>query len=98
MVDWMIEVLSSFNCNPNTFFVSIDIMDWYLAKTKYCYQTQDIHKIGITSMLLSSKMEEIIPFKISTVVEKMAHNKISKGTILQLEMDILQTMNFKALE
>ena len=29
-------------------------------------------------MLLASKMEEIIPFKVSTVVEKMAHGKITK--------------------
>jgi hypothetical protein len=27
-------------------------------------------------MLISSKMEEILPFKITTVVEKMTHNKI----------------------
>ena len=27
-------------------------------------------------MLISSKMEEVLPFKISTVVEKMTHGKI----------------------
>jgi hypothetical protein len=37
MVDWMIEVLSSFNCDHNTFFVSIDLMDSFLTKTQNVY-------------------------------------------------------------
>ncbi len=76
MVDWMIEVLSSFNCDHNTFFVSVNLMDSFLTKTKNQYQSKDIHLIGVTCMLIASKMEEILPFKISTVVEKMTHSKI----------------------
>jgi len=38
---------------------------------------KDIHVLGVTSMLLASKVEEIIPFKVSTVVKKMTHGKIS---------------------
>jgi hypothetical protein len=76
MVDWMIEVLSSFNCEHNTFFVSVNLLDNFLSKTKNQYQSKDIHLLGVTCMLISSKMEEILPFKISTVVEKMTHNKI----------------------
>ena len=30
MVDWMIEVLSSFGCFSNTFFVSVQLMDSFL--------------------------------------------------------------------
>lgn len=78
MVDWMIEVLSSFSCVQNTFFVSLDIMDTFLYKTHKKFDLKDIHLIGVTSMLLASKMEEIIPFKASTVVDKMTHGKLSK--------------------
>jgi len=76
MIDWMIEVLSSFKCEQNTFFVSIDLMDSYLAKTKHVLSNDDVHLVGVTTMLLASKMEEIIPFKVSTVVKKMTHNSI----------------------
>lgn len=97
-IDWMIEVLSSFNCTPNTFFVAIDIMDSYLQKTTSVLDTKNIHLIGVTSMLLASKMEEIIPFKVSTVVEKMTHGKMSTQEIVACETDILVTLNFKLLE
>ena len=94
----MIEVLSSFNCSPNTFFVAIDIMDSYFQKTQKAFDTKDIHLVGVTSMLLASKMEEIIPFKVSTVVEKMTHGKIKAKDIVDCETEILTTLNFKLLE
>ena len=34
MVDWMIEVLSSYKMNEDTFFRSVKLMDSFLKKTK----------------------------------------------------------------
>lgn len=93
----MIEVLSSFNCTPNTFFVSIDIMDNYLACSSRCFETKDIHLIGVTSMLLASKMEEIIPFKVSTVVDKMTHGKMLAKEVVRCEESILKALDFELL-
>lgn len=49
-------------------------------------------------MLMSSKMEEVLPFKISTVVEKMTHNKIRVDQIQTMEFEILETLNYRLLE
>jgi len=97
MVDWMIEVLSSFNCDPNTFFVSLDIMDSYMALTRRTLAIKQIHLIGVTAMLIASKQEEIIPFKVSTVVDKMTHGKIKAKDIVRMEVEILQTLGFNTL-
>lgn len=94
----MIEVLSSFSCTPNTFFVSIDIMDSFLTKTSRQFGVKDIHIIGVTSMLLASKMEEIIPFKVSTVVDKMTHGKMQKREIVNMEAEMLNTLGFRILD
>lgn len=93
----MIEVLSSFNCTKNTFFVSIDIMDAYLSRTAASFETKDIHLIGVTSMLLASKMEEIVPFKVSTVIDKMTHGKLQAKEVVRCEEDILRTLDFQLL-
>ena len=29
MIDWMIEVLTNFNCDEQTFFIAVQIMDRY---------------------------------------------------------------------
>lgn len=94
----MIEVLSSFNCTTNTFFVAIDIMDTYFQKSGKILETRDIHLVGVTSMLLASKMEEIIPFKVATVVDKMTHGKMNAKDVVNCETDILTALNFKLLE
>lgn len=73
-------------------------MDSFLSKTNKVYEIKDIHIIGVTSMLLASKMEEIIPFKVSTVVEKMTHGKMSKKSIVEMEQEILSVLGFKLLD
>ena len=94
----MIEVLSSFNCTANTFFVAVDLMDNYMARSSKCFETKDIHLIGVTSMLIASKMEEIIPFKVSTIVDKMTHGKIPARDIVRCEEDIIKTLEFRLLD
>lgn len=93
----MIEVLSSFNCAPNTFFVSVDIMDSFFSHSARKLEVKDVHLIGVTSMLISSKMEEIIPFKVVTVIEKMAHGKLKPKEIVNCELEILQACSFNML-
>lgn len=93
----MIEVLSSFSCTTHTFFVAVDIMDRYFARSSG-KQTRDIHLIGVTCMLIASKLEEIIPFKVKTVVQKMTHGKIPAKDILKCEFDILTTLDFKFID
>ena len=48
-------------------------------------------------MLIASKQEEIIPFKVSTVVEKMTHGKIKASAVVQMEIEILTTLHFNIL-
>lgn len=93
----MIEVLSSFNCAPNTFFVAVDLMDSFMAKSSRKLETKDVHLLGVTAMLVSSKMEEIIPFKVSTVVEKMTHNKLRAKEVVECELEFLQALGFNTL-
>jgi hypothetical protein len=95
MVDWMIEVLSNFKCDELTFFIAVSIMDRYFKLTKETKKVEDLHIIGVTSMFLASKFEDIIPLKMKAVYEKIVHRKIEQGAIRQLELDIMQTIQYK---
>lgn len=90
----MIEVLSSFNCALNTFFVAVDVMDSFFEKCARRVEAKDIHLVGVTAMLVASKLEEIIPFKVATVVEKMTHNKLRARDIVECELEILTALGF----
>lgn len=77
MVDWMIEVLTNFKCDDQTFFLSVSLLDRFLKSQESCQEISDLHLMGVTSMYIASKYEDITPLKIKAVYEKIAHKKLS---------------------
>ena len=61
MVDWMIEVLCSYKCKEQTFFLSVNFMDRYLENHPDSMEPENIHLLGISAMFLAAKYEEIYP-------------------------------------
>jgi len=97
MVDWMIEVLYAYNSDTPTFFLAVDILDSFIAKTTTVLTNQDIHLIGICSLFIASKTEDIIPLRMSHVKTKIGHNKFSEKEIKKKEKIILDTINFNII-
>lgn len=73
MVDWMIEVLSVYKSEPDTFFLSVHIMDMFINSSKMTIRNESIHLLGITSMFLASKQEDVIPIRMHSIVSKISH-------------------------
>jgi hypothetical protein len=94
MVDWMIEVLYAYNSDQPTMFLAVHIMDLFLTKSKTLLSNNDIHLIGIVSLYIASKMEDIIPLRMSHVKVKIGHNKFSEKELKRMERLILETINF----
>jgi hypothetical protein len=78
----MIEVLSSYKMSEDSFFKSVYYMDKFLERTSKRHETGDLHLIGVTSMFVATKYEEIHGFKLNTVFDKIAHRKMTKHSIL----------------
>ncbi|CAD8144368.1 unnamed protein product [Paramecium pentaurelia] len=94
MIDWMIEVLCSYKCSDQTFFVAVRTLDFYFSKSQKQLEISDLHLCGVTSIFIAAKYEEINPLKLSVVHEKIAHKKLSTDQIKKKESDILQTIGF----
>ena len=80
MADWMIEVTTSFKCNSKTYFVAMSILDKYLIAARQnesLLSNSDIHKVGVVSMYLSSKFEDVFPLHSKIVSEKIAHGSMT---------------------
>jgi hypothetical protein len=67
MVDWMIEVLTSYKCSNRTFFKTVDIMDRYFQFESKCIPISRLHLVGVTSIYVATKVEEVYPIKLKTV-------------------------------
>ena len=97
MIDWMIEVLSVYNSSPDTFFLSVHVMNLYISKTKKLLKDSDVYLLGITSMFIAHKYEEIYAFSLNEVVKKISHNSFTASQIRQSEKDVIKTISLDCL-
>ena len=95
MIDWMIEVLTNFKCDDQTFFLAVGLLDRYFKGCKVKKQVGDLHLTGVTCMFVASKFEDIYPLKMKTVFEKIAHQKLEISKIKNTELELLEVIDYK---
>ncbi|CAK91146.1 unnamed protein product (macronuclear) [Paramecium tetraurelia] len=97
MIDWMIEVFASnnneYSNNDLTFFRAVSLLDAYL-RSSYNLNESDMYLIGVTCILIASKIEDIYQLSIKTIIQDLSHNNFSLFQIKQQESIILETLNF----
>ena len=94
MVDWMVEVFSVYKCDPGTFELAVHIMDCYISKSQKILYDEDIHLIGLTCIYISSKVEDIIPLRMSHIVKSIGHMTFNEKEIMEKEREIIKTIDF----
>jgi hypothetical protein len=92
MVDWMVEVLTTFKNSDQTFFLAINLLDRYFKNTERVLTGSDLHLSGIVCMFIASKYEDVIPLLMRTIINKIGHNKFEVPTIELKELDILNAI------
>jgi cyclin A len=95
MVDWMIEVLTNFKCEDQTFFLAVSLLDRYLKNKDSVQEIADLHLMGVTAMFIASKYEDIHPLKMKMVFEKISHKKLPIELIKSTELEILKTISYR---
>lgn len=95
IIDWMILIRNKLFLRDETLFLSIDILDKMIFFYKGKLLKDDIHLIGLVSMFIASKYEEIYPFPLELFISKIGHNKYSKIEILKTERVILKKLGFQ---
>ena len=94
LVDWLIEVHFRFHFKRKTLFQTIQIIDLYLSKK--VVQKIKLQLLGIASLLISCKENEIFYPQPEEYVN-ITNNAYTKKELLNMEMNILKTLNFEIL-
>ena len=94
MVNWMIEVLNTFECEDQAFFVAVGLMDLYFASSAKMLNADDVHLAGIVAMFIASKYVDYYPLKMKVVHEKIAHGSFAIESIKTKEREIMRTIKF----
>ena len=91
LIDWLIEVHLKFKLLPETLFLTVNLIDRYLEKIQV--QRTKLQLVGVTSMLIASKYEEIYAPEVRDFVY-ITDKAYTKEEILQMEKNILNELDF----
>ena len=91
LIDWLIDVHFKFNLFPETLFLTINIMDRYLNKKSI--NRKYLQLLGITSMFIAGKYEDIYPPDINQFLS-MTNNAYKTRELIKMESDILDKIEF----
>lgn len=92
LVDWLVEVHLKFKLVPETLYLTVNIIDRYLAKTEV--SRPKLQLVGVTSLLIASKYEEIYPPELRDLVY-ICDRAYSKLEILEMEEIILKKLEYQ---
>lgn len=91
LVEWIIDVHRKFRLMPETLYVTINIIDRYLSLQEI--KKSQLHLLGVTALLISTKYEEIYPPELKDLLS-VSENKFTKAEVLAMETKILSSLEF----
>lgn len=86
LVDWLVDVHKKFDLSLETLYLTINIIDRFLAIKKV--PRVELQLVGISAMLMASKYEEIWPPEVSDFVH-LSDNAYTHEQVLVMEKIIL---------
>jgi len=92
LVDWMVSVHRKFRLLPETLFMSVALVDRYLAVK--AVTRKQVQLVGVTTLFLAAKYEEIYPPELKEFVY-LTDRAFSKEQVITMERDILSALNFE---
>lgn len=82
LLEWIIDVHRKYRLRPETLYVCQFIIDKYLSRHKT--ESKQLHLIGVTTLLLGTKYEEIYPPDLKDFLH-VSENKFTKAQVLDME-------------
>ena len=91
LVEWIIDVHRKFRLVPETLYVTVFLIDRFLSLKQI--RKNQLHILGVTSLLISTKYEEIYPPELKELLS-VSENKFTRAEVLTMEKDMLLTLQF----
>jgi len=93
LVDWLVEVQQQFKLLQETLFLTLGIIDRYLAKSGKTVHKSQLQLVGVSAMFLASKIEEVYAPEINDFVY-ITDNAYTEEELRYTELRILNTLCF----
>jgi len=91
LLDWLVDVQQQFKLLQETLYLTISIIDRFLHKEGAKISRDKLQLVGVTSMLIASKIEEIYAPEVNDFVY-ITDDAYSANDIKQMELRILKAI------
>ncbi|XP_015698518.1 cyclin-A2-1 isoform X2 [Oryza brachyantha] len=91
LIDWLVEVSEEYKLVPDTLYLTINLIDRFLSQ--HYIERQKLQLLGITSMLIASKYEEICAPRVEEFCF-ITDNTYTKAEVLKMECLVLNDLGF----
>ena len=91
LIDWVINAHLNFKLSNETLFLTIILIDRYLQKVQVT--RKNLQLVGIASLLIACKYEEIYPPLIKSFLN-ITNNVYNKNELLNMESNILENLEY----
>ncbi|KAL4309839.1 hypothetical protein GQ457_01G034170 [Hibiscus cannabinus] len=92
LVDWLVEVAEEYKLVSDTLYKTVSYIDRYLSLN--ALNRQRLQLLGVSSMLIASKYEEIYPPNVEEFCY-ITENTYRKEEVVEMEADILKAFKFE---
>ncbi|XP_076918873.1 putative cyclin-A3-1 [Bidens hawaiensis] len=92
LVDWLVEVAEEYKLLPDALYLTVSYIDRYLSLN--VISRQRLQLLGVSSMLIASKYEEISPPHTEDFCY-ITDNTYTKQDVVKMEADVLKTLKFE---
>ncbi|KAL7092984.1 hypothetical protein ACP275_11G014900 [Erythranthe tilingii] len=91
LIDWLVQVHQKFDLSPETLYLTINIIDRYLASRTI--PMKELQLVGMSSMLIASKYEEIWAPQVNELVS-ISDRTYTNKQVLTMEKRILSELEW----
>mmetsp|Transcript_2883 Transcript_2883/g.8586 ORF Transcript_2883/g.8586 Transcript_2883/m.8586 type:complete len:414 (+) Transcript_2883:64-1305(+) len=94
LIDWLIDVHSDYRMKPETLFLTVSLIDRYLAKRPVA--RSHLQLVGVVGLLVAAKFEELHPPTIENLVH-ITDNAYTTNELKQTECRFLVALDFQVM-
>ena len=92
LIDWLVGVQMKFRLQPETLYLCVNIIDRFLSKSSV--RRRLLQLLGITSLFVACKYEEIYPLEVKDCVY-VTDRAYNRQQVIDMEFDIVMVLGFK---
>ncbi|KAL3617898.1 cyclin [Castilleja foliolosa] len=92
LIDWLVEVGEEYKLRSDTLYLTVSYIDRFLSTNTI--NRKKLQLLGVSSMLIASKYEEISPPNVEDFVD-ITDNTYNSKEIVKMEADVLKSLKFE---